>query len=70
MWLSDLVSKHKYMLSLPIQILWRLLGSGGCTGKEEHITGTDDQGSKYCAAFVAKQINNEEIERVSGSKFC
>ena len=34
----------------------RVVGQcGGCIGKEEHITGTDDRGSKYCTAFVAKQ---------------
>ena len=49
----------------------RVVGQcGGCIGKEEHITGTDDRGSKYWTAFVAGRVGDEEIERVSGSKFC
>ena len=33
-------------------------------------TGIGNRGSKYFTALVAKQINNEETERVCGSKYC
>ena len=65
---SNLVGKQKYALSAYTNIVKVVGQCGGRIGKQgDHTT---DRGSKYYTALIAKQINNEETERVCGSKYC